>query len=138
MIIKDQEILKSDQPTRNGRIYPSAVVREIRDGLMERIKSGMTLMGEMGQSSSPTIDMSKVTHTITEVRLVDGVLYADVNVLGTPSGRVLADMIEKKEPIAFRTRGAGKIDKDGTVSDYTLWSIDAVYEPENNKVNVIA
>lgn len=110
-------IMRADVPNGNGRTYPLAALEHC----IERAKAG-PIYGSLGLTEGTSIDLSKVSHTVHNLRLEGDYLVGDVTVLKTSSGEQLAKIIDECD---FRATGTGTI-QDGLVSNYTLISIDAV------------
>ena len=133
MILKEQCIVKFNNPNRNGRIYSSDCF-DIDDPIIqERLKAG-AFFGEFGLSKDKLeIDLTKVSHRVINLYKKEDGLYADIEILETPCGKLLEDIINKGNPVSFRTRGSGDLipREDGTfeVKDYTLVSIDYTSNP---------
>ena len=133
MILKEQCIVKFNNPNRNGIIYSSDCF-DIDDPIIqERLKAG-AFFGEFGLSKDKLeIDLTKVSHRVINLYKKEDGLYADIETLETPCGKLLEDIINKGNQVSFRTRGSGDLilREDGIfeVKDYTLASIDYTPDP---------
>lgn len=135
MILKEQCIVKFNKPNKNGRIYSSHCFNLDDPIIQERLKTG-TLFGELGfpeYDRVETTDLTKVSHRVVNLYKKEDGLYADIEILETPNGKVLEDIINKGNQVSFRTRGSGDLilREDGLseVEDYTLESIDYTSNP---------
>ena len=60
------------------------------------------------------VSLANVSHIINRLKMVDDYMVGDIEVLNTPSGRVLQRLLESSlDSVAFRTQGIG----NGTVND---------------------
>ena len=131
MILKEQCIVKFNNPNRNGIIYSSDCF-DIDDPIIqERLKAG-AFFGEFGLSKDKLeIDLTKVSHRVINLYKKEDGLYADIETLETPCGKLLKDIINKGNQVNFRSNGSGYLieREDGLmeVKDYTLESINYTF-----------
>ena len=133
MILKEQCIVRFNNPNRNGIIYSSDCFNLDDPIIQERLKAG-AFFGEFGLSKDKLdIDLTKVSHRVINLYKKEGGLYADIETLETPCGKLLEDIINSGNQVNFRTRGSGDLipREDGIfeVKDYTLASIDYTSDP---------
>jgi hypothetical protein len=114
-------ILKADEPNGNGRIYPLEALQRC----VEKSQAGPVL-GALGCPEGTTVDLNTLSHTVHNLRIQDGYLVGDVQVIKTPYGSMLSNP-EVFNNVDFRPRGIGAIE-NGVVTNYQLISIDAVYD----------
>ena len=130
------KILILDKPTINGHIYPHAIFEAaIKDywKLIEKERAFGELSPYPGMAiPRTTIDLSNVSHQITNLEIQGDEVFAEIFVLNTPRGKLLQGMIASDSPlkISFRNRGTGKMSADHTIHDYKLLAIDAIMPPE--------
>ena len=113
-----------DIPNKNGRIYTKECMKKAIADTKKLIEE-KRFLGELEQPQYTDINLSNVSHMITDLRIEENKIVADIQVLKTPKGFLLQEMMDAKE-IEFVQRGLGKIGKDNIVTDYTLIAIDAV------------
>lgn len=121
------EVMKADTPTVNMRTYSKETLEAALVKFVEKSKDGGANFGQIGMPTSPalTINLSEVSHIVEDAYMDGNALMAKIKILNTPMGGALELM---KEDIVFRTAGVGNISPDGTVTDYTLVSINAVHK----------
>lgn len=112
-------ILRADVPNGNDRIYEMSTLQRIVD-----THANNTVLGQMGMPTSVnlTVDANKISHGVSNFRIVDGVLLADVEVYDTDAGQTLAELIPS---MAFRTAGVGNL-VGNVVEGFNLISVNAV------------
>lgn len=123
-------ILRVNQPTGNGRIYPETICRE----MIRRFDEGTpdSMMGELGMPPESIIHLTNVSHVVKKLEIKEGTLYATIEVLRTPQGRVLKSMMDADPTmVSFRTRGIGngEVNEDNHLvvdEQYKLITIDAL------------
>lgn len=108
---------------KNGRIYDESNIN------INEISNA--LYGEIGLQDSHQISLSNVSHITTNLEIINGILYGQVEILSTPQGNILKNLINESTVI-FRPRGTGEVNSDGTISDYKLISFDAIIDHEDS------
>ncbi len=133
MLLKEQCIIKFDQPNKNGRVYSSDCFNLDDPIIKEKLKNN-SFFGELGfpQGDRSEVDLTKVSHRVVSLYKKDDGLYADIETLDTPNGRILEKTV-KNSSGGFRTRGVGNIEPrdDGycNITDYILYTVDFTDDP---------
>lgn len=122
-------VLILDVPNRNGRTYPKAVVEKAVEEYSKLIAENRalgTFCTFFGRSN--TVDLSMVSHQVTDLRVQDNRLIADIETLNTPEGIVAEKMLSDQygKQFTLRPRGTGMVDASKTISEYKLHSIDLI------------
>ena len=123
---------KSDTLNQNGRIYPKEIlVREVRN-YQKFIKENRAL-GECDHPDSSVVELKNASHIIREAHMDDGTCYGTVELLDTPSGKILQSLVESGITLGISSRGVGsthrKGDYDVVQDDFQLICWDFVSEP---------
>ena len=110
------EILRTDGPSRGGRIYPPEVVAQI----MQKMQEGDILVtSESNEFPNLNVSMERVVGKVINPQIEDNVLSAEVRMLESPSQHILSRLMEAKIPFDLCTAGTGMV-VDGMVQDYSL------------------
>lgn len=122
-------VMKVDEPTKNGRIYPRSVMEREVARLKAEMEKGRVLGWPSGKNGSTTDRIADVSHRVTDMKVEDdGSVSAQVEVLATPNGEVLRRLIAPGGDdigIRFGIRGYGTVDENGVVGDdFRLKTID--------------
>lgn len=123
-----------DTGNRNGRIYPKAVMEKEVSRYQEQISAKRSL-GELGHPPNPTVNLDKVSHLITNLKMEsDGRVVGRAKILETPMGIIAKNLIENEVSLGVSTRGLGslKTNKDGlqeVQDDFHLATVDIVADP---------
>lgn len=122
--------LEAETRNKNKRIYPLPIVgREVKRYNEEAILTGKSV-GELDHSTSPTIDLGKISHKIEELYMQGNQGIGTAKVIDTPNGRILKALIDEKVKFGVSTKGVGSLGSNGVVnSDYRLIGVDAVQDP---------
>ena len=123
---------KSDTLNQNGRIYPEHVLeREIRN--YQKFIVENRALGELDHPDSSVVNLKNVSHIIREAYLERGVVYGTVEILDTPSGKILQSLVESGVKLGISSRGVGSTKKQGDYhvvqDDFQLICWDYVSEP---------
>lgn len=104
------ELVKAGVPTINDRVYPKETLQKAID---EYNKQPYKL-GTLGRSMEVSIVQS--SHKIKNLYLDDdGSMKADIEILDTPVGKYLKEMIEKEIPLTLHPHFIGEVDKNNLV-----------------------
>jgi len=123
-------------PTQNGRIYPETLMlREIKR-LSEDISSRRVL-GELDHPTDGKTSLKRVSHVITGLKIKDGVVVGEAEILNTPEGKTLKALIEANVQIGISSRGFGstkpshdpKTEGEVVQDDFVLKTWDFVADP---------
>ena len=108
--------LQSELKNRNGRMYPFETLnREVERYNEEYVKSKRAL-GELGHPDGPTINLDRVSHRITELRVEGKNFYGKAQILDTPMGKIAKSLLGEGVQLGVSSRGMGSIDKTENVS----------------------
>ena len=123
---------KAETLNQNGRIYPRAILeREIRN-YQKFIKENRAL-GELDHPDSSVVELKNASHTIKEAYMEGDIVYGVVEILNTPSGKILQSLVESGITLGISSRGVGSTRSKGDMQivqdDFQLICWDFVSEP---------
>lgn len=123
---------KADTVNQNGRIYPRHILeREVRN--YQKFIVENRAIGELDHPDTSVINLKNVSHKVVEAHIQDGVVMGAVEILNTPSGKILQDLIEGNVKLGISSRGVGTLQKRGDYhevqDDFQLICWDFVSEP---------
>lgn len=123
---------KADTLNQNGRIYPSVILdREVRN-YQKFIKENRAL-GECDHPEASVIELKNASHIVREAYMEGKVCYGTVELLDTPSGKILQSLVESGVTLGISSRGVGSTKKEGEYDvvqdDFQLICWDFVSEP---------
>ena len=94
---------------RNGRMYPSEVLRkEVSRYNESNIQSGRAL-GELGHPDGPTVNLDRVSHKIVSLKENGNNFIGKAKILGTPMGKIASSLIEEGVKLGVSSRGIGSL-----------------------------
>jgi hypothetical protein len=128
--------LQAGIKNRNGRIYPPPILeREVNAYDSKYIKTHKAL-GELSHPNTPTINLDKASHLVTEIIRDGNNWHGKAKVLETPNGKILKALIKDGYVPGVSSRGLGSLKEDSKMGakivqdDYRLMvMIDVVHDP---------
>jgi len=123
---------KADTLNQNGRVYPAPILeREVRN-YQKFIKENRAL-GECDHPDSSVVELKNASHIIREAYMENNICYGTVELLDTPSGKILQSLVESGVTLGISSRGVGSTQQDGdhdiVQDDFQLICWDFVSEP---------
>jgi hypothetical protein len=123
---------KAETLNQNGRVYPKIILeREIRN-YQKFIKENRAL-GELDHPDSSVVELKNASHNIKEAYMEGNIVYGTVEILNTPSGKILQSLIESGVTLGISSRGVGSTKTQGDMQivqdDFQLICWDFVSEP---------
>ena len=101
---------RADAKNQNGRIYPREVlVRESKKYSDNFIKQSRAL-GELDHPDSSVVNLTNVSHNITEMHFEGDNLLGTVEILTTPSGNILRELFKNGIKLGISSRGMGSVE----------------------------
>ena len=123
---------KAETLNQNGRVYPKIILeREIRN-YQKFIKENRAL-GELDHPDSSVVELKNSSHIIREAHMEGNIVYGTVEILNTPSGKILQSLVESGVTLGISSRGVGSTKTQGNMQivqdDFQLICWDFVSEP---------
>ena len=132
-------MMQFGEKNRNGRQYQEhEMVNEVKRYSEEFIKNKRSL-GEMNHPSSAEVDPKNACHMVTELKQDGNVFVGKSQVLSTPMGELMRNLIMDGVKLGMSSRALGQLEeRNGTnhVSDMRLIAIDCVADPSFPKAFV--
>lgn len=131
---------KADTLNQNGRIYPLAVLeREIRN--YQKFIVENRALGECDHPDSSVVNLKNVSHIIREAYFDGDTVFGTIELLNTPSGKIVQSLVESKVKLGISSRGVGTTKKQGDYhivqDDFQLITWDIVSEPSTPAAFII-
>lgn len=125
------EVFKADVPTFNGRIYTKECLEDINNYIKKQIALKTNLVGEYPPGDFMTFNTENVSHKIIDSYIENGSLFVKLEILSTPTGQTLTEMLESGLSLYACPRGVGNLE-NRNVYDYELLAVDidteSIYE----------
>lgn len=114
---------------RNGRTYPIEEIAKAVESANKMIAESNGIFGELDHPQTLTINLDRISHVITELKMVDGNAVGRAKLLNTPMGSIAKELIGSGVRIGVSSRGAGAVNESGGVSDFNFVTVDIVATP---------
>lgn len=124
---------QAEQKNRNGRIYPKMIMEKAVNKYAKEQVETKRAVGELNHPEGPTVNLDKVSHLITELKVEDNNVMGKATILGTPMGEIVKGLLEGGVQLGVSTRGMGSLERRGDAmyvkDDFMLNTIDIVQDP---------
>lgn len=124
--------MQAESKNRNGRVYPRHIL-ENELGRYQQLIGEKRSLGELGHPDTPTINLDKVSHLITELQFDGNNIYGKAKILPTPNGEITKSFINEGIKLGVSSRGVGSLKSVGGVNqvqeDFKLSTVDIVADP---------
>lgn len=125
-------IQRADTLNQNGRIYPRPILEREIINYQKFIRENRAL-GECDHPDTSVVELKNASHIIREARMEGDTVYGTVELLDTPSGKILQSLIESGVTLGISSRGVGSTKQQGgnlvVQEDFQLICFDIVSEP---------
>ena len=131
-MILSGKLQESDVQNGNGRIYPHTILEREMKNYSKLLKEKRAL-GELDHPDDSVINLRNASHMVTEVWWDGSNVMGKVQVLNTPSGKILQELVNDGVKLGISSRGLGSVSesKGRTIveDDFQLICFDFVSEP---------
>ena len=118
----------------NGRYYSKELWQREMDKYSQLIEERRS-MGELDHPESSVINLQNVSHLISEYSWDGNNVMGKIEILPTPSGNILKELIKAGVTVGVSSRGMGSLEQNGNVmevqDDFELLCWDFVSTPSN-------
>ena len=121
---------------QNGRVYPKSILEREAKKYEQLIKERRAL-GELDHPDSSVINLKNVSHNIREIHWEGDDLVGTVEILPTPSGNILKELLRAGILLGISSRGMGSTrqlegNKVEVQEDFELIGWDFVSNPSTH------
>jgi hypothetical protein len=126
---------RADAKNQNGRVYPVDVLKREAEKYMQNFVKQRRAMGELDHPESSVVNLKNVSHNIVDMGWESKDLVGTVEILPTPSGNILRDLLQSGILLGISSRGLGSVKKDMRENadvvqdDFDLIAFDFVSNP---------
>ena len=122
----------ADQKNGNGRVYPEKILkREVKN--YEKLIRERRSLGELDHPEDSVVNLKNASHLVRRIWWDGAAVMGTVEVLNTPSGKILQSLIESNIKLGISSRGLGSTKevsgKTMVQDDFQLVCFDFVSEP---------
>lgn len=125
---------RADAKNQNGRIYPRSILEREAAKYLEEFVKGRRAMGELDHPSDSVVNLRNVSHNIIEMHWEGDDLVGTLEILSTPSGNIVKELMKNGIQLGISSRGMGSVVNmdESTVAvdeDFNLICFDIVSNP---------
>lgn len=121
--------MQAEIKNRNGRVYPISEISNAVTNACQRIKESNGIFGELDHPQSLTINLDRISHVITEMRMEGNNAYGKAKLLDTPMGSIAKKLVQSGVRLGVSSRGAGTVTESGGVDGFQFVTVDIVAQP---------
>lgn len=116
----------------NGRMYPQKVLeREVKN--YAKLVSENRALGELDHPETAVVSLNEVSHRVTKIWMEGNTCNGKIEVLSTPKGKILKELIKAGVKLGISSRGTGSTRNENGVTivedDFQLICFDMVSDP---------
>lgn len=128
---------RASAENQNGRVYSKEILeREAKKYSDEFVKRG-NAFGELDHPESPVVSLKNASHIVKDLYWKGNDLMGKVELLNTPAGNIVKEIIKAGHTIGISSRGTGSVQQtnEGTLEvqpDFELVCWDFVSNPSTH------
>lgn len=123
-------VIQGGVKNANQRVYPINEISKAVDTIMEQVKGGYSVLGEVDHPDDLKINLDRVSHMITDMWMDGPNGFGTLKILPTPMGNLVKTMLEAGVKLGVSSRGSGNVNEaNGHVSDFEIITVDVVAQP---------
>jgi len=133
---------RAEAKNQNGRVYPKEILMRESEKYNDNFIKQKRALGELDHPDSSVVNLSNVSHNITEMHFEGDNLIGTCEILTTPSGNILRELIKNGIKLGISSRGLGSVEtvnegpNDNPVQkvgqDFELIAFDFVSNPSTH------
>jgi hypothetical protein len=120
--------MQAELKNRNGRTYPLAEISRAVEGAQKSILEHNGIFGELDHPQSLTINLDRISHAITDMRMEGNNAIGRAKLLDTPMGAIAKELVRSGVRLGVSSRGAGAVN-ESMVADFNFVTVDIVATP---------
>tara|TARA_Y100000593_G_scaffold93758_1_gene189915 strand:+ start:1542 stop:2210 length:669 start_codon:yes stop_codon:yes gene_type:complete len=102
---------RANAKNQNGRIYPKEILmREVKNYKKVNIAESRAL-GELDHPESSVVNLQNVSHNVKDVWWKGDDVMGTVEVLSTPAGNILKELLKSGIKLGISSRGLGSVEE---------------------------
>lgn len=132
-IILSGILQKANTKNQNKRIYPRDILAREIDNYQKAVREKRAV-GELDHPESSSVSLKNASHIIREMAWDGDTVVGKVEVLSTPMGKILENLLQDGVMIGISSRGVGSTERtnegiDQVQQDFQIICFDIVSEP---------
>jgi hypothetical protein len=133
-ILKNVVLQRAEAVNENGRVYPKKVLMREAAEYKKKFVDQRRAVGELDHPESPVVNLKNVCCNVVNLWIKDDDVMGDVEILTTPTGNIVRELIRNNIKLGISSRGLGSVKRmnENTVevqNDFSLVCFDIVSNP---------
>ena len=134
LLLKGVVLQRADTKNQNGRIYPKEILMREAKAYKQNFVTQRRALGELDHPESPVVNLKNVCCNVVEMWMENEDVKGDIEILSTPSGNIVRELIKNNIRLGVSSRGMGSVQKisENAVEvqeDFNLICFDIVSNP---------
>lgn len=121
--------IQGDVRNHNGRIYPRHEIESAVSHINEKIGTGVSVLGEVDHPPNLQINLDRVSHMITEMKMDGSNGVGKLKIIPTEMGNLIKTFLENGVKLGVSSRGTGEVGPDQRVRNFEIVTVDIVAQP---------
>lgn len=137
LVLKNVLLQRAERKNQNGRIYPQEILMREAGLYKDNFVAQRRALGELDHPESPVVNLKNVCCNVTELWFEGEDVKGNIEILSTPSGNIVRELIKNNIRLGVSSRGMGSVRQmgEGTVEvqdDFSLVCFDIVSNPSTH------
>lgn len=134
LVLRDVVLQRANAKNQNGRVYPKEILMREAKVYKDNFVVQRRALGELDHPESPVVNLKNVCCNVTDLWTEGDDVKGNIEILTTPMGSIVRDLIRNNIKIGVSSRGMGSVKQigEGTVEvsdDFSLICFDIVSNP---------
>jgi hypothetical protein len=134
LVLRNVVLQRADAKNQNGRVYPKEILMREALSYKKNFVEQRRALGELDHPESPVVNLKNVCCNIVGLWTEGDDVRGDIEILTTPTGNIVRDLIRNNIRLGVSSRGMGSVQNIGenTVEvqeDFSLICFDIVSNP---------
>jgi hypothetical protein len=127
--------MQAEQKNKNGRVYPFGIMENEIKRYGKEYVSKKRALGELNHPQGPTVNLDRVSHMITELKMVGNDVHGKAKLMDTPMGKIAQNLVSEGASLGVSSRGMGSLKMNDSTginevqNDFLLSAVDIVADP---------
>lgn len=137
LVLKNVLLQRADFKNQNGRVYPKEILLREAEVFMKNFVQQRRAVGELDHPDTPIVNLKNSCCNVTDMWFEGDDVMGNVEILSTPSGNIVRELIKNNIKLGLSSRGTGSVKQIGenTVEvqeDFSLVCFDIVSNPSTH------
>ena len=127
--------MQAEQKNKNGRVYPLGIMENEVTRYGKEYVGKKRALGELNHPQGPTVNLDRVSHMISELKMVGNDVHGKAKLMDTPMGKIAQNLVSEGASLGVSSRGMGSLKMNDSTGinevqkDFMLSAIDIVADP---------